>query len=542
MKRNYRNKIKTVAELRAIIGSRPRKKTVCMCHGTFDIVHPGHLRHLMFAKDHADILVASITADRHVTKANFRPYVTEQLRAMNLAAYEMVDYVIVDDDPTPLKNLRLIQPDYFAKGFEYAHGHPSTDAETAVVEAYGGEMLFTPGDVVYSSSALINASPPNIAIESLLTTMEAHGTSFDDLRLSLAEMQGLRVHVVGDTIVDTITETIPTGGIGKTPTISVQIQGRRDFVGGAAIVAKHLQAAGAEVAFTTVLGDDANGLLVVDDLTANGIAVHHEVDQTRPTTNKNAFVAGGYRLLKVDTVDNRSISDRMVKRVSDAIATVPVDIVVFSDFRHGIFNPGTIPVLTNAIPAGTFRVADSQVASRWGNILEFREFDLITPNEREARFALGDQDSVIRPLASRLYEAAGCKTVILKMGDRGVLTQCAPVGEGHYLYTVSSFVNRLVDAVGAGDALLAYSTLALKATGSALIASILGSIAAAIECERDGNIPVTASDVAERIGEIERVAQYGPLKESARSMSARPSGASRPSISRTRAAIVEALG
>ena len=75
--------------------------------------------------------------------------------------------------------------------------------------------------------------------------------------------------------------------------------------------------------------------------------------------------------------------------------------MVFSDFRHGIFNRGTIPPLTAAIPPGAFRVADSQVASRWGNILEFQGFDLITPNEREARFALGDQDSVVRPLGAR---------------------------------------------------------------------------------------------------------------------------------------------
>ena len=79
---------------------------------------------------------------------------------------------------------------------------------------------------------------------------------------------------------------------------------------------------------------------------------------------------------------------------------------MFSDFRHGMFNRRTIPQLIAAIADGTFRVADSQVASRWGNILDFEGFDLITPNEREARFALGDQDSVVRPLALELYRRA----------------------------------------------------------------------------------------------------------------------------------------
>ena len=92
--------------------------------------------------------------------------------------------------------------------------------------------------------------------------------------------------------------------------------------------------------------------------------------------------------------------------LAQQIGETPTDIVVFSDFRHGIFNRDTIPRLIDAIPASTFRVADSQVASRWGNILDFKGFDLITPNEREARFALGDQDSVVRPLGLELYEQA----------------------------------------------------------------------------------------------------------------------------------------
>ena len=66
----FRHKVKTLDELIAIVGLRPRKKAVIMCHGVFDIVHPGHLRHLIYAKEKADILVASITTDAHITKAD----------------------------------------------------------------------------------------------------------------------------------------------------------------------------------------------------------------------------------------------------------------------------------------------------------------------------------------------------------------------------------------------------------------------------------------------------------------------------------------
>lgn len=101
----FRHKIKTLDELIDVVGPRPRRKTVIMCHGVFDIVHPGHLRHLMFAKEKADILVASLTADAHITKADHRPYVPQDLRAQNLAALEMVDYVIIDPNPTPIESI-----------------------------------------------------------------------------------------------------------------------------------------------------------------------------------------------------------------------------------------------------------------------------------------------------------------------------------------------------------------------------------------------------------------------------------------------------
>src|SRR3989338_9290505 len=101
---DYRKKIKTREELREIIGPRPRKKTVIMCHGTFDLVHPGHIRHLMYAKSKAEILIASITDDTHISKAHFRPFVPQELRAMNLAALEIVDYVMIDEHPMPLNN------------------------------------------------------------------------------------------------------------------------------------------------------------------------------------------------------------------------------------------------------------------------------------------------------------------------------------------------------------------------------------------------------------------------------------------------------
>ena len=503
----YKHKIKTAQELRDIIGAPPREQRVIMCHGVFDVVHPGHVRHLLYARSKADVLVCTLTADKYITKGTHRPHIPQELRAANLAAFEMVDYVVIDLNDKPLENLGIIQPDYFAKGFEYTStGMPPKTAEEAeVVQGYGGEMIFTPGDIVYSSSSLINLAPPSIQFEKLQLIMERDSITFADLHSAVDNMSGRKVHVVGDTIVDGYTQCAMVGGQTKTPTMSVLFEKRTDFVGGAGIVAKHLRAAGAEVTFTTVLGDDELRDFAMEDLHAAGIETRAVIDKTRPTVCKNAIVVGGYRLLKIDTLDNRSISDAVLQDMTGAIDEVEADAIVYSDFRHGIFNRRTIPEFMRVLKPGVYKVADSQVASRWGNITEFQGFDLITPNEREARFALADQDSGIRPLASLLYDRAQCKLLMLKLGNRGMLV-CR--GADHEsldsFYVIDSFVDQLVDPVGAGDALLAYSTLSMLATGNDAIASILGSMAAACECELDGNVPISTDDVHAKISTVEK--------------------------------------
>ena len=219
---SFEGKVKSLDELMKIIGSFPRAKPVIMCHGTFDLVHPGHVRHLSYAKNQASRLIVSVTCDAHVTKADYRPFVPEKLRAFNLAALECVDYVIVDDQPSPLELLEKIQPDYFVKGFEYQDlsKNPKTADENEVVVRYGGKMIFSPGDIVFSSSNLIETQRPNITLDKLAALMDSDNISFQALHETIEKFTTVKALVLGDIIIDTYTDTSMIGGQTKTPTIS----------------------------------------------------------------------------------------------------------------------------------------------------------------------------------------------------------------------------------------------------------------------------------------------------------------------------------
>jgi len=85
------------------------------------------------------------------------------------------------------------------------------------------------------------------------------------------------------------------------------------------------------------------------------------------------------------------------------------------------------------------------------------------------------------------------------------LTYRYPNDASGSFFSLDTFADNVVDSIGAGDALLAYSTLALTLSPSAqVIASILGSMAAAIACETEGNNPVKPEDVIKKLERIEQ--------------------------------------
>jgi bifunctional ADP-heptose synthase (sugar kinase/adenylyltransferase) len=229
------------------------------------------------------------------------------------------------------------------------------------------------------------------------------------------------------------------------------------------------------------------------------------VDKLRPTVNKNVFISDDYRLLRVSKLDNTPIAENIVIEIIKKIKKSNSKGIIFSDFRHGIFSERNINIFKKAISKDKFTAADSQVASWWGNILEFKKFDLITPNEREARFALSDQVSGIRLLASKIYDTSKCKTLVLKLGKRGIIVCINNRHENSNSYfSLDSFAENVIDPVGSGDALLAYTTMAMLVSKCKITSTVIGLLAASCECEKDGNIAITKEDILAKIDEIKK--------------------------------------
>lgn len=499
IKKKFNSKILKLNSLVKIISNEKKMgKKVVMCHGTFDLVHPGHIRHLYYAKSKGDILIVSVTGDKFVTKKSSGTYVPENLRVINIAALELVDYTFIDHNYKPLEAIKKIKPDFFVKGFEYNLNNTNnlnTLEEKKVLEKFKGKFIFSPGDVVYSSTKFQNTLKPDIKIEKLFSLLKKENISISRIIALLKKNFSSNIHVIGDLIVDKYNYCDLIGQSTKTPTFSVRPFKSENFIGGAGIVAKHLKAMGANVTFTTISGEDNYKSYVQKDLQKDKINFNILTSKSKQTILKERFWSNNYKLIQVDYVDNVIVDKDNQKKISNLIKKTKSDCVVFSDFRHGMFNREIIDFYSSIINSKIIKVADSQVSSRWGNILDFKNFDILFPNELEARFALADQDSGIRSIGAHIIEKSNCKNLVLKIGEKGSMIFRNKGYHPKDFFPLDSFVNNKIDTIGAGDAYLAATTIFYTYTKNIVISSIIGNFAAAIACQQEGNVPITRDKI-----------------------------------------------
>ncbi len=517
---NRRDAILASAECRdRIAAEQAAGRTVVLCHGCFDLVHPGHVRHLQEARATGDRLVVSVSGDAVVGgKGTGRPLIPEELRAENLAALDCVDWVVISPEPTAAEVLERLRPDVYVKGREYAGNRdPRFAAEQRLVEGYGGRVVFTSGDVVFSSTALIDAvtasvDPVTDAVRGLL---EQSRTGPEDLEAAVVGMRGRRVVVIGETIVDTYVACDRPDVAGEAPVLSLRPIERRRFDGGAAVVARHAAALGARPVLVTPMpgGHDAEALRL--RLEIEGIDVR-PVPVSGRLPEKQRFLVGGQKVMKLDPERGLVVDEGARRRAVEIAleAADGADAAITCDFGAGLFTAPMIETLTRGL-AERAVVTAGDVSGRRSHLTAMRRLDLLAPSEVEVRDALHDWQDGLSAVADRLLEQTRSRTAIVTLGGDGCLLFETPataaavpaVEDGHFAPRlrathVPALAARPVDPLGCGDALLAAATLARAAGAVPAAAAILGAVAAGTHAGRLGNPAIDAADLRRGIARL----------------------------------------
>jgi len=486
----------TTKELKHIKKHSARKKVVFVS-GNFNIIHPGHLRLLRFAKECGDYLVVGVLDDKAAGS-----FIDEKLRLEGLQAIAWVDYAFILRE-SPVAFIEKLQPAFVVKGKEHEERE---NPEKDVLHQYGGKLLFSSGEISFSSIDLMNTEWKELSVSSIKKPVDypkRHKFSFSELIEISDRMKGLKVCVLGDTIVDEYITCDALGMSQEDPTIVVTPVAWEKFIGGAGIVALHARGLGADVQFFSVVGKDESQNYVQNRLESQGVNVHLFQDESRPTTLKQRFRAKQKTLLRVSHLRQHSISaeirERFYKEISDVLAGI--DLVIFSDFNYGCLPQSLVDQVTAICnQRGIMMVADSQSSSQVGDVSRFKKMTLVTPTEREARFAVHDFESGLVVLAEKLRRKSSTRNVIITLDEEGVLIHAETEKESDWLTDrLPAFNTAPKDVSGAGDSFLTCTSMAMAVGADIWKSSYLGSIAAACQVGRIGNIPLAPEDIKAEI-------------------------------------------
>lgn len=486
-----------VRQLAERIRAEAAGRSIAFVSGNFNIVHPGHLRLLNFAAECGQFLVVGVNNNQGPDT-----FLDEELRVEAVRSIGVVKHAFILRGPSE-SYIAALRPEVVIKGKEH---EGKSNPEAAAISAYGGKLIFSSGEAVFSSLDLLQKE----LRETLLTSIRKpadfplrHRFSAADLVPVVGRFAGLEVLVIGDLIVDEYITCDPLGMSREDPTIVVTPIRSDRFVGGAGIVAAHARGLGAGVRFFSV-GNEGEALAFARDKLAEfGVDAHFFLDASRPTTLKQRFRAGGKTLLRVSHLRQHDISRALAQEMIESVLSrlERADLVIFSDFNYGCLPQEVVDAVSGECARrGILTVADSQSSSQLSDISRFKGMRLVTPTEHEARLAMRDHGSGLVVLAESLRQRAGAENVLVTLGSEGVLVQSGRPGH-HGLVTdqLPAFNTAPKDVSGAGDSLITCAAMALAAGVDIWQAAYLGSVAAACQVGRIGNTPLTAAEIVQEL-------------------------------------------
>lgn len=464
--------------------------------GNFNVLHPGHLRLIKFASDCGGNLLIGITPNG--TKGvyvdeNIRLEAFNSLRVLSNAfiMYESIEEVI-----------NRIKPEIIIKGKEYENIY---NIESELIEKYGGKLIFTSGEVQFSSLGIFKNKLKDIdkLIEEPREYLDRHQIKKDNLITILNKYKQKKILIIGDVIVDEYIDCEALGMSQEDPTVVVSPLQSKNFIGGSGIVAAHAASLCGQSTLITVIGNDKESRFVKQILKKNKVKLIDFKDNTRPTTLKQRFRVSNKTLLRVSKLRQHSISRELINEIFIKIKELIIqnDLVIFSDFNYGCLPQELVDKITSeCINLKIPFTADSQSSSQIGDISRFKNALLLTPTEREARLALRDNENGIANLVKKLSNYSIANNILLTLGQQGVFLYSPINNLNQYENDQIPALNPAPkDVSGAGDSMLLCSSLALICDGSIWEAAYLGSIAAAIQVSKIGNIPLRIDEIMKEI-------------------------------------------
>ncbi len=481
---------------------------VVICYGHFNIIHPGHIRYLEHAKSLGEQLVVAVQGDHLLTHSSNTHNFSEQERAVGLSWLNIVDMVLVLDTGELEDAILLLCPKFLVLGKEFEKERKSQlKGSLDNLTKSGGTVVFYAGEVQYATTELLSDKPFDIKRQrkaQFQQSCQKQNIAQAELFNALKNFSQSNLIVLGDTIVDQYIACDALGMSAEAPVLVVRELKTKEFVGGASIVAAHARQLGAQCHYLSVVGDDPQAELISKKLNHHNVPHTLITDSSRPTTFKMRYMVENQKIFRVSRLRDHSLSEELEEKVIEKLRKLApgVNGILVSDFAYGVITDRILEELYELKDQHSLKLfGDLQCSSQVGNVSKFKNFDLLTPTEKEARIALGNRDDSVEWVANLLMEMSNTKNLLIKLGGEGFIAYSTEkdrlVNRQHF----PALSTNPLDVAGAGDSLLACMAVSMSSGNPPMVSAALGACMASLAVQSLGNLPVRNERLQQMLNE-----------------------------------------
>ena len=280
----------------------------------------------------------------------------------------------------------------------------------------------------------------------------------------------------------------------EAPVQVVDIAKETTVLGGAGNVINNLNALGANVSVSSVIGDDDNGRELIDMLNTIGVDSSNIITQEgRKTSKKSRIIAVSQQILRYDKESKNDITNNSVTEILENLKSsiTSYDMIILSDYGKGVLTDELCQGLISLAKDAKIRVL---VDPKGTDFSKYRGAYLLTPNKKEAILATGIEISDAVSLEKALLQ-------LKKDCDLGIsLITLSEGGIATYDKKVEVFptvAKEVFDVTGAGDTVIASIAFALSAGKNIQDTAAFANLAAGVVVGKIGSATVTIAEIEE---------------------------------------------
>ena len=464
------------------------KKIIGMCHGVFDIIHSGHIEYFKEAKKMCDTLIVSVTNDNFVNKSKYQPYNKIKKRLNVLSSISFIDYLIVSDAETAIKNICKIQPDLYIKGKDYVNETNNINLlkETKAVEKFKGKLVFTKSSLMSSSKILNNKLMNWNKNQKNILKIISKNNLYSELLESLLKISKKEFNVIGETIVDEYIFVDSIGITSKDPALSFLQNKTKKIVGGVTAVAKILSEFSKKVNLFTYGNKNylKSELKKYKNIEIINLDPKKKIQKKSRIINRNR----SEKIIQITNFEKNKTHENDTEKYIKKLSNKNLSNLIICDYGIDLLDKRLIKFLEKRAPDLNLNVQTNSLNLGYNLFTKYQKYKYLSLDKREWSLGLG-KINLTKKDVSFFASKNSQRFFSFTNGKQGSV-----LFHKKRNYESNVLAENLLDTTGCGDAFFVISSILINSKMNLNFIPILSNIYAGLHGNFLGNEKIVSKE------------------------------------------------